>query len=291
MTRRDGMSVLVSLLLGWLLLVSPVLQAATETITWIHTDHLGSPVMGRNASGQTVWQQDYGPWGERVAVAGSPGVPEGVGYTGHYEDRPMGLVYAGARWYDPQVGRFLSPDAVRFDVGGIHHFNRYAYAYLNPYRFIDPDGNQSREAAWAALGEEDPGRALAQGARSVADRAAAVGEAIEPNWLSAIPWIAPLVKAAKGGGKFVDAATPVGRRGSPLDVPRGSNPPARIGDRDFTGHALDQMQARGVTPTVVNDTIKRGVESAGRDGARIFKTDQLKVILNPSGSVKTVITQ
>jgi RHS repeat-associated protein len=152
MTRRDGMSVLVSLLLGWLLLVSPVLQAATETITWIHTDHLGSPVMGRNASGQTVWQQDYGPWGERVAVAGSPGVPEGVGYTGHYEDRPMGLVYAGARWYDPQVGRFLSPDAVRFDVGGVSHFNRYVYANNNPYLYVDPNGEAAHIAIGAVIG-------------------------------------------------------------------------------------------------------------------------------------------
>ncbi len=97
--------------------------------------------------------------------------------------------------------------------------------------------------------------------------------------------------AAKGVDKVVDAATPIGRRGSPIDVRRGTNSPAKIGDRDFTGHALDQMQGRGITPTVVNDTIKRGVESSGREGSRIFKTDQLKVILNPSGSVKTVVTQ
>jgi hypothetical protein len=97
--------------------------------------------------------------------------------------------------------------------------------------------------------------------------------------------------AAKGGGRAVDAATPIGRRGNPMHIPRGTNAPTRIGGQDFTGHAIDQMQGRGIMPSVVNDTIRTGVESAGRDGARIFTTDQLKVILNPSGSVKTVIPQ
>lgn len=42
-------------------------------------------------------------------------------------------------------------------------------------------------------------------------------------------------------------------------------------------------------PSVVEDTIARGAQSAGRDGATIFTTDQARVILNPNGSVKTVM--
>src|SRR5690606_23310736 len=41
----------------------------------------------------------------------------------------------------------------------------------------------------------------------------------------------------------VSASTPVGRRGAPLAVPPGTNSPATIGGRYFTGHALDQMQS------------------------------------------------
>jgi len=41
---------------------------------------------------------------------------------------------------DPQLGVFLSVDPVAADGGDASHFNRYAYAYNNPYRFTDPDG-------------------------------------------------------------------------------------------------------------------------------------------------------
>jgi hypothetical protein len=48
------------------------------------------------------------------------------------------------------------------------------------------------------------------------------------------------------------------------------------------------MRNRGMTPSVVEDTIARGTQSAGHDGAMIFQTDQARVILNPNGTVKTV---
>jgi len=60
------------------------------------------------------------------------------------------------------------------------------------------------------------------------------------------------------------------------------------GGLQYTGHALDQMRNRGMTPSVVEDTIARGTQSAGHDGAMIFQTDQARVILNPNGTVKTV---
>ena len=118
--------------------------AATETITWIHTDHLGSPIAGRNAAGETTWEQAYAPWGERQAVAGVPQAPAGVGYTGHVHDEQVGLIYAGARWYEPSIGRFISPDVVRYKDHSGHSFNRYAYANNGPYIYTDPNG------AWAS---------------------------------------------------------------------------------------------------------------------------------------------
>ncbi len=96
--------------------------------------------------------------------------------------------------------------------------------------------------------------------------------------------------ALAAGGVVAEGATaPVGRLGSPLTVPRGTNAPAVINGRQFTGHALDQMQGRGLTPSVVEDTIVNGAQSAGREGATIFETNQARVILNPDGSVKTVM--
>jgi uncharacterized protein RhaS with RHS repeats len=51
------------------------------------------------------------------------------------------------RYYDPSIGRFLSVDPVTaYDTGDMRHFNRYAYAFNNPYTFTDPDGRQSKAA-------------------------------------------------------------------------------------------------------------------------------------------------
>ena len=55
-----------------------------------------------------------------------------------------------------------------------------------------------------------------------------------------------------------DPTTPVGRRGSPLGSVQG-NAPTTIGGRQYSGHAIDQMQARGVPPSVAENTIQHGV--------------------------------
>jgi RHS repeat-associated protein len=58
-------------------------------------------------------------------------------------------MYMQARYYDPVIGRFYSNDPVDAishlgRQGGIHGFNRYAYANNNPYKYIDPDGRETR---------------------------------------------------------------------------------------------------------------------------------------------------
>lgn len=106
-----------------------------------HTDALGSPVAVTNASGQVIERMDYEPWG---AIIGKPS-HNGIGYTGHVMDGATGLTYMQQRYYDQSIGRFLSVDPVTADSGTGANFNRYKYAANNPYRFIDPDGRQSRE--------------------------------------------------------------------------------------------------------------------------------------------------
>lgn len=46
------------------------------------------------------------------------------------------------RYYDPQIGLFLSVDPVAADGGSGVSFNRYKYAANSPYSFKDPDGRQ-----------------------------------------------------------------------------------------------------------------------------------------------------
>lgn len=112
-------------------------------IRYHHTDALGSPVAETNESGAVVDRTHWEPYG---AAIGKPNY-DGVGFTGHVQDGATGLTYMQQRYYDPQLGIFLSVDPVAPHSGPVGQFHRYRYASNNPYKFVDPDGRQSRENA------------------------------------------------------------------------------------------------------------------------------------------------
>ena len=61
-------------------------------------------------------------------------------FTGQKEDA-TGLLYFNARYYDPQLGTFLSPDTIVPDAGVVIDYNRYLYARGNPVKYADPSGH------------------------------------------------------------------------------------------------------------------------------------------------------
>jgi RHS repeat-associated protein len=67
---------------------------------------------------------------------------EATAYTGREFDPDTSLYYYRARWYDPQVGRFISEDPVAF-AGG---HNWYTYVSDNPVNLTDPSGLWETEA-------------------------------------------------------------------------------------------------------------------------------------------------
>ncbi|MFA1286351.1 RHS repeat-associated core domain-containing protein [Xanthomonas axonopodis pv. nakataecorchori] len=107
-----------------------------QTVEYIHTDALGSPVAITDAAGNVTERTVYEPYGATVNKA----VVDGPGYTGHVTDATTGLSYMQQRYYDPQIPRFLSVDPVVADTRNGWNFNRYNYAASNPYKFKDPDG-------------------------------------------------------------------------------------------------------------------------------------------------------
>ena len=52
-----------------------------------------------------------------------------------------------ARYYDPELGRFISADSLVPDAGYPQAFDRYAYGYNNPISNADPTGNVPVAAA------------------------------------------------------------------------------------------------------------------------------------------------
>jgi RHS repeat-associated protein len=63
------------------------------------------------------------------------------GFTGHYENREIGLTYMQARYYAPYLNRFISPDTIVPDPANPQSFNRYSYALNNPVNLVDPSGH------------------------------------------------------------------------------------------------------------------------------------------------------
>ena len=113
------------------------LAGGSATVTYQHTDALGSPVATTNSAKTVLQRSEYEPYGYLL----NRPMQDGPGYTGHVSDAATGLVYMQQRYYDPLIGSMLSRDAVTaYSSGDIRHFNVYAYAYNNPYRFNDPDG-------------------------------------------------------------------------------------------------------------------------------------------------------
>ena len=114
---------------------------AERKTTYFHTDAQGSVVAASDENGELLWRKQYQPFG--LQLDGS-NTSEQTSFTGKQHDSDTGLTYFGARYYDPVIGRFISTDPVSPLAGASkssYFFNRYAYAYNNPYRYVDPDGN------------------------------------------------------------------------------------------------------------------------------------------------------
>ncbi len=62
------------------------------------------------------------------------GVKDSAIYTGKQLDDPTGLYYFNARYYDPNLGRFISEDSAKDGA------NWYSYCSNNPLKYVDPSG-------------------------------------------------------------------------------------------------------------------------------------------------------
>ena len=110
-------------------------ERSASTITYVHTDQLGSPTAETDVSGNVTARFRYEPFGQSLEA----NIAQGPSYTGHVADSASGLIYMQQRYYDPVLGRFLSTDPDPVGELGLN-FNRYAYVGNNPYKYVDPDG-------------------------------------------------------------------------------------------------------------------------------------------------------
>lgn len=135
--------------------LSAVTVTDDESVIFYAQDALGSPLAVSDELGRVLWYENTQPYGKtlnRFSADGGGFVDNGaeqtlsrIGFTGHQADTTTGLVYMKARYYDPHIGRFYSNDPIGFRADTPGLFNRYAYAYNNPYRYTDPIGMEGEE--------------------------------------------------------------------------------------------------------------------------------------------------
>ncbi len=121
-------------------------ENGSSKLYYAYTDYLGSLTALTDRNGNVVERYSYDAWGNRRN-------PENWqqkdtctsfivdrGYTMHEHLDGFALINMNGRVYDPQVGRFISPDP-HIQTGDYWlNYNRYAYCYNNPFKYKDPTG-------------------------------------------------------------------------------------------------------------------------------------------------------
>jgi RHS repeat-associated protein len=109
-------------------------------------DNLGSTSISyRVGHPEDTVTERYKAWGE--LRDGDNNLPTDYTYTGQYSNTDdFGLMFYGARWYDPVLSRFAQADSIIPNSLDPASYDRYAYVRNSPVNFIDPSGNASRPA-------------------------------------------------------------------------------------------------------------------------------------------------
>ncbi|MCG3113837.1 MAG: hypothetical protein MCM46_18690 [Candidatus Manganitrophus sp. SB1] len=116
--------------------IKPV--TTTDEIKYFHADHLGSTSVVTDQAGGKIAEYIYRPYGDNFLIAGSDFRYK---YTSQEKDDQTGLYFYNARYYDPVLARFISPDSILPDLANPQAFNRYSYVYNNPLIYTDPTGH------------------------------------------------------------------------------------------------------------------------------------------------------
>jgi len=114
------------------------LKHVTQGTQFYLFSDLGSVSNLTNPDGSERCSYRYDAWGNfRENCAGSWNRKT---FTGKEWDEETGLYYFGARFYDPEIGRFISQDVHPGEIATPPSLHRYLYAYANPLRYVDLSG-------------------------------------------------------------------------------------------------------------------------------------------------------
>ena len=113
-------------------------------------DVQGNIIALLDSNGRIVVKYAYDAWGYHTVYDSNGNINTDKNFIGninpfryrsYYYDAETKLYFLKTRYYDPEVGRFISPDSIEYlDPETINGLNLYAYCNNNPVSNVDPNG-------------------------------------------------------------------------------------------------------------------------------------------------------
>jgi RHS repeat-associated protein len=122
-------------------------------VHWLHNDHLGSAAMATDSNGRVVMRAALDPYGNVEDISGTWKTK--YLFTGKEYVATTGMYYFGARWYSPDLGMWISRDAVKTE------FSSYLFSGSNPLFYFDPNGLEKYQIVIFISGSEITGASAA----------------------------------------------------------------------------------------------------------------------------------
>ena len=138
-------------------LVATFDQTGTNVYQYYHQDDLTSTSIQTDQNGNQVQNYGYTAYGQSRYTQNTNLFKVSRRYTGQVLDDVTGLYYYNARYYDPELGRFIQPDDRIPDLSNPQSYNRYSYCINNPLRYTDPDGRAPSDWANSWSGQINAG--------------------------------------------------------------------------------------------------------------------------------------
>ena len=121
----------------------------------------GDTIALLDANGTVVVTYEYDAWGKEInhTASGTLGSKlyqyNALKYRGYYFDAESGFYYVSSRYYDPEIGRFISadtPELLLEDQGNPMQYNLYTYCWNNPVNMTDTTGESPANIIGAIAG-------------------------------------------------------------------------------------------------------------------------------------------
>jgi RHS repeat-associated protein len=119
---------------------------------YYHINGHGDITTLSDVNGSIVAQYQYDAWGNIVSQSGTMASANPYRYAGYQFDESLGLYYLTARYYDSNIGRFMTRDTFQGFKESPLSLNQYAYTKNNPVMYVDHSGHFPWHILFKGLG-------------------------------------------------------------------------------------------------------------------------------------------